>query len=213
MTGAERPGSREAEQVGGQAAGREVDQVSVSCVLNGVAAVLSGGVAEPATGALRRLGLYGVRETCSLGVCGTCTVLLDGDPVSACILPLYALEGREVLTVEGLESGGELSALQQQFIESQAFQCSFCTPGFLLSAQALLDSTEGALTDEQVAEGLQGHLCRCGCYETVKEAVHAVAARRGQSGGVAQRARPGQCGGVAEREQPELPERREGATR
>ncbi len=162
----------------------EGGKITVSCVLNGAKTDLCGEAAQPASEALRREGLFGVRETCSLGVCGTCTVLLDGEPVSACILPFYALEGSEVRTVEGLESGGRLSALQQQFIESQAFQCSFCTPGFLLSAAALLDSTEGALTDEQVEEGLQGHLCRCGCYETVKEAVRAVAARRhGQDAG------------------------------
>lgn len=154
------------------------EQTTVACVVNGEDTVLTGGIVEPATGALRRQGLYGVRETCSLGVCGTCTVLLEGEPVSACILPLYALEGREVRTVEGLETNGQLSALQQQFIDSQAFQCSFCTPGFLMSAHALLESTTGALTDEQVEEGLQGHLCRCGCYETVKEAVRAVAAGR-----------------------------------
>lgn len=170
-----------ADQAIGGDLGQRAGQATASCVVNGVETVLEGGLAEPATGVLRRLGLYGVRETCSLGVCGTCTILLDGEPVSACILPLYALDGREVRTVEGLESEGQLSTLQRQFICSQAFQCSFCTPGFLLSAQALLDATEGPLTDEQVVEGLQGHLCRCGCYESVKEAVRAVAARRQES--------------------------------
>jgi aerobic-type carbon monoxide dehydrogenase small subunit (CoxS/CutS family) len=156
----------------------EVHEITVTCVLNGAETALTGPPMAAATVALRARGLFSVRETCSLGVCGTCTVLLDGEPVSTCILPLYALDGRDLLTTEGLERDGQLSPLQEQFIESQAFQCSFCTPGFLMSAQALLDRTEGELSHDDIEEGLQGHLCRCGCYETVKEAVSACAARR-----------------------------------
>lgn len=156
----------------------EADEISVACVVNGVETVLTGPPMAPMSGVLRARGLFSVRETCSLGVCGTCTVQLDGEPVSTCILPLYAVDGREVRTTEGLAGDGELSPLQRQFIESQAFQCSFCTPGFLMSGQALLDRTTGELSDDQIEEGLQGHLCRCGCYETVKEAISACAARR-----------------------------------
>lgn len=152
--------------------------VEVTCTVNGRTRRITGEPTAPALTALRGLGLRSVRETCGLGVCGTCTVQLDGEPVSACILPLYALDGRVVLTTEGLAGNGELSELQQQFIDSQAFQCSFCTPGFLMSGTALLDSTEGELTREQVTEGLHGHLCRCGCYVAVTEAVRACAARR-----------------------------------
>jgi aerobic-type carbon monoxide dehydrogenase small subunit (CoxS/CutS family) len=152
--------------------------LAIGCVVNGVPTRLVGSAAAPASFALRAQGLFSVRETCGLGVCGTCTVLLDGEPVSTCITPLFALEGREIRTTEGLEEQGQLSDLQQQFIDSQAFQCSFCTPGFLLSGSALLERTQGELDDEAIEEGLQGHLCRCGCYETIKEAVRTCAARR-----------------------------------
>ncbi|WP_214367783.1 (2Fe-2S)-binding protein [Pseudonocardia sp. H11422] len=154
------------------------DESSFSCVVNGEHTILTGGDTTPAIVALRAHGLFSVRETCGIGVCGTCTVLLDGEPVSACILPLYALDGHTVQTAEGLEEGGELSDLQQQFITSQAFQCSFCTPGFLMSGQALLERTDGPLDDEAIEDGLQGHLCRCGCYAAIKEAVRECSAAR-----------------------------------
>ncbi len=153
------------------------DEAAISCEVNGVETVLTGDPAAAAITALRARGLFSVRETCGLGVCGTCTVLLDGEPVSTCILPLFAVEGRSLRTAEGLEAlDGRLSPLQEQFIESQAFQCSFCTPGFLLSAQALLD-TGVEMTDRAIEDGLQGHLCRCGCYATIREAVRACASR------------------------------------
>ncbi|MFE4540990.1 (2Fe-2S)-binding protein [Arthrobacter sp. NPDC056727] len=154
------------------------DEITVTCRINGGEATLQGDPAGSTVSALRARGLYGVRETCGLGVCGTCTVLLDGEPVSSCIVPLYALDGRNVQTVEGAANGEELSDLQKQFIESQAFQCSFCTPGFLASAQALLDQTEGELSWQEVEEGLQGHLCRCGSYEAINEAVRTCSRNR-----------------------------------
>jgi aerobic-type carbon monoxide dehydrogenase small subunit (CoxS/CutS family) len=127
---------------------------------------------------LRDMRIFSVRETCGVGVCGTCTVLFDGHPVSTCILPAYALDGREITTAEGLAEGDELTDLQRQFIEKQAFQCSFCTPGFLMSAHALLSESDGALSREEVVEGLQGHLCRCGCYRAILDAVQETALRR-----------------------------------
>lgn len=163
----------------------DANEVAVRCRLNGNETEFVGAATQPAVQALRSRGLYSVRETCALGVCGTCTVLLDGEPVSTCILPLYALDGRDVRTTEDLEQGGQLSELQEQFIESQAFQCSFCTPGFLMSAQALLDRTTGELTAAEIEEGLQGHLCRCGCYASITEAVSACASRRCGTGGPA----------------------------
>ncbi len=158
---------------------------SFTCTLNGVVTELVGDPAAPATAALRDRGLVSVRETCGLGVCGTCTILLDGEPVSACLTPLFALDRRTARTVEDLEDGGRLSDLQQQFVESQAFQCSFCTPGFLLSGSALLDASSGHLSDDEIEEGLQGHLCRCGCYDSIKEAVRTCASRRASGGGPA----------------------------
>ena len=158
-------------------------QQAFDCTVNGTPTRLVGSPEAPASIALRARGLFSVRETCGLGVCGTCTVLLDDEPVSTCITPLFALEGRSVRTAEGLEEGGRLSDLQQQFVESQAFQCSFCTPGFLLSGTALLTRLDGELDDDSIEEGLQGHLCRCGCYDSIKVAVRTCAARRAQPGG------------------------------
>lgn len=154
------------------------DSISARCEVNGVLVEWTADPMRSAVTVLRGRGLLSVRETCGLGVCGTCTILLDGEPVSACILPLYAMDGRSVRTVEGLADGGQLSDLQEQFIARQAFQCSFCTPGFLMSATALLDAADGPLDDRAVTEGLHGHLCRCGCYAAIKEAVLACAARR-----------------------------------
>lgn len=154
------------------------EDIEVTCELNGRQTTLSGQATTAMVTVLRSNGLLSVRETCGLGVCGTCTVQLDGHPVSSCILPLYAVDGRSVRTTEGLEQDGQLSDLQQQFIDSQAFQCSFCTPGFLMSATALLEASDEELTATQVTEGLQGHLCRCGCYVAITEAVQACAARR-----------------------------------
>jgi len=156
----------------------QFEPLSVTCTLNEIETTLSGDSTAPVVTILRSRGVFSVRETCALGVCGTCTVLMDGEPVSTCILPLYALEGRAIQTAEGLECDGSLNELQEQFIDSQAFQCSFCTPGFLMSGQALLDSSSGYLSDAEIEDGLQGHLCRCGCYLAVKEAVSACAARR-----------------------------------
>jgi carbon-monoxide dehydrogenase small subunit len=154
------------------------DQITVTCLVNGAETTLTGSPAKPVSVALRERGLFSVRETCGLGICGTCTVRLEGEPVSTCILPLYALDGRSVQTAEGLAADGQLSPLQEQFIRSQAFQCSFCTPGFLMSGQAMLEAVPGELTDEILEEGLGGHLCRCGCYAVIKEALLSCAVRR-----------------------------------
>ncbi|MEV5396916.1 2Fe-2S iron-sulfur cluster-binding protein [Streptomyces cellulosae] len=159
---------------------RNSDEMSVTCVVNGVQTALTGDPAAALSTVLRANGLFSVRETCGLGVCGTCTALLDGEPVSTCILPLYAVQGRSVQTAEGLADDGRLTELQQQFIEKQAFQCSFCTPGFLMSGHALLESAGGRqLSEQEIVDGLQGHLCRCGCYASIKEAVGACGGRAG----------------------------------
>ena len=160
----------------------QIDTIEICCRINGSSKNLTGISTEPATKILRDLGLLSVRETCSLGVCGSCTVLLDGEPVSTCILPFFALDGKEVTTVEGLETDGQLNELQTQFIESQAFQCSFCTPGFLMSGQALLDGSSGELSRTDIEAGLQGHLCRCGCYAAITEALTACSQRRVATG-------------------------------
>jgi carbon-monoxide dehydrogenase small subunit len=126
--------------------------------------------------ALRRLGLLSVREACGLGLCGSCTVVMDGRLVSSCLVLAGAADGAAVETVETLPANGELHPLQRAFVEATAFQCSFCTPGFLLAARALLDENPAPTADE-VRHYLAGNLCRCGSYVKIEEAVLAAAER------------------------------------
>ena len=119
----------------------------------------------------RQLGLFGAREGCGVGMCGACTVLLDGHPVSACLLLAPLAGGREITTIEGLVApDGSLDPIQQAFIDHNAFQCSYCTPGFILAAKSLLREQPDA-TEEAVREFLSGNLCRCGCYAEIVAAV------------------------------------------
>lgn len=122
-----------------------------------------------------QLGLMGAKEACGQGECGACTVLLDGQPVTSCLVPALKAQGREVLTVEGLASGGELHPLQKAFIEHGAVQCGYCTPGMLMSAKALLDRTPHP-TEEEVKEAISGNICRCTGYVKIVEAIKAAAA-------------------------------------
>ena len=115
--------------------------------------------------ALRREGLRSVRETCAIGVCGACTVLLDGEPVSGCLTLVASVAGREITTVEGLD---EADPVLRAFNEARAFQCGWCTPGFVLTVKALRPG-------EDVRAALGGNLCRCGCYVKIEEAVRACA--------------------------------------
>jgi aerobic carbon-monoxide dehydrogenase small subunit len=121
-----------------------------------------------------RLHLTGTKVSCDVQVCGACTVLLDGLPVSACTLLAYEARGREVLTVEGLASAsGELHPLQHAFIEENAFQCGFCTPGMLLAAKSLLDQHPDA-TETEIVEYMQGNICRCTGYRPILAAIQRV---------------------------------------
>lgn len=117
-----------------------------------------------------RLGLKGTKEGCGVGVCGTCTVLIDGRPVSSCLTLAVNVAGRRVRTVEGLSADGRLHPVQQAFLEATAFQCAFCTAGMIMATTALLESHPDAATDE-VKDYLAGNLCRCGTYEEVLQAV------------------------------------------
>jgi carbon-monoxide dehydrogenase small subunit/isoquinoline 1-oxidoreductase alpha subunit/xanthine dehydrogenase YagT iron-sulfur-binding subunit len=120
------------------------------------------------------LGLTGPREGCGVGMCGACTVLVDGRPVSGCLLPAALAEGYELTTIEGLEGpNGELHPIQQAFVDHTGFQCSYCTPGFILTAKALLDEQPNA-TREQATQYLAGNLCRCGSYVKILDSVEAA---------------------------------------
>jgi len=127
------------------------------------------------------LGLYGTKHGCELGECGTCTVLLAGRPVLSCLTLPVECEGRAITTVEGLARDAELHPLQAAFAELGAAQCGYCTPGFLLVAEALLREKPAASRSE-IAEALAGNLCRCTGYLKIFEAVELAAARmRGEA--------------------------------
>jgi len=123
-----------------------------------------------------RLGLTGAKRSCDVQVCGVCTVLLDGQAVSACCTLAYEARGREVTTIEGLAAGGHLHPLQEAFIAHAAVQCGFCTPGMILTAATLLQDVP-APTPEQVKAYLKGTLCRCTGYWKIIEAVVAAGRR------------------------------------
>ena len=122
------------------------------------------------------LGLPGTKHGCELGECGTCTVLLEGRPVLSCLTLPVECEGREITTVEGMAVGGALNPLQETFAELGAAQCGYCTPGFLLVAEALLRERPNP-TRPEIAEALAGNLCRCTGYLKIFEAVELAAGR------------------------------------
>ena len=128
-----------------------------------------------------QLSLTGTKCGCNNGVCGSCTVLIDGLPVRACLTLAVAATDREITTIEGLETGGELHPVQRAIIEHQGMQCGFCTPGMVISAKALLDRNPNPTLDE-IREELSGNLCRCTGYVKIADAVLSLAdAERGRN--------------------------------
>lgn len=118
----------------------------------------------------KRLGLHGVKVSCNEGECGACTVLVNGEPVTSCIMLAAQADGKEILTIEGLGTPDSLHPIQEAFIEEQGFQCGFCTPGIILSTKVLLEKNPDP-TPEQISEALSGHICRCGAYAHIIRAV------------------------------------------
>lgn len=121
-----------------------------------------------------KLFLTGTKEGCGEGECGACTVLLDGNAVHACLTPALELEGREVITIEGLSDSGELDILQKCFVEEIAVQCGFCTSGMIMSAKALLLHNRNP-SKEEIREALSGNICRCSGYGQIVKAVQRAA--------------------------------------
>lgn len=121
------------------------------------------------------LGLTGAKYGCGEGQCGACTVLLDGQPARSCLVPLSALEGVPIGTIEGLAQDSVLHPIQQAFLDEDAMQCGFCVTGMILEAVALLKRVPNP-TEEQIAQGLQGHVCRCCVYPRIVAAVKRAAA-------------------------------------
>jgi carbon-monoxide dehydrogenase small subunit len=124
------------------------------------------------------LGLTGTHLGCEHGVCGACTVLVDGEPARSCLMLAVQARGADVLTIEGLALGGQLNPLQQAMMDSHGFQCGFCTPGFLMQITALLSDSPDP-TEAEIREGLSGNLCRCTGYESIVNGVLRAAGHDG----------------------------------
>ena len=149
--------------------------VSIHLIVNGERHDLTVGATETLVSVLRdRLGMTGTHKDCCMGICGSCTVLVDDRPVSSCLLLAAQIDGQSVRTVEGLERDGSLSPLQEAFLTFGAVQCGYCTPGFLMTATALLEENPHPSRAE-IVEALKGNLCRCTGYKKIVEAVEAVA--------------------------------------
>ena len=127
-----------------------------------------------------QFGLFGARESCGQGLCGCCTVLVDGQPVSGCLSLAVFLDGSDVVTVEHLSEAGQLDPVQRAFVECDAFQCGYCTPGFVLMTKALLRQNPDP-DDQQIKDYLVGNLCRCAAYPEIVNAVR-MAARESKAG-------------------------------
>ena len=148
---------------------------SIELNVNGARSVVTTDPGTPLIYVLRNdLKLKGTRFGCGAGVCGCCTVLLDGRGIQSCNTPLSAVEGREVTTIEGLANDGQLHPVQQAFHENHALQCGFCTPGMIMQAASLLNENPDP-SDREIRDGLEGNLCRCTGYQNIVKAVRQAA--------------------------------------
>jgi len=140
------------------------------------------------------MGLVGTKKGCDRGQCGACTVLVDGERINSCLTLAIMQEGKNITTIEGLSEGEKLHPVQEAFLECDAFQCGYCTPGQICSATALLDEIEvgqisavtvgnalpaGDLSDDEIRERMSGNICRCGAYPNIVKAIRQVLDRRG----------------------------------
>jgi carbon-monoxide dehydrogenase small subunit len=158
---------------------------NIRFTLNGTAVAATVATHESLVEVLRdRFDLFGARESCGQGLCGCCTVLIDGQAISSCLYLAVFADGAEVLTVEGLARDGQLDPVQQAFIEAGAFQCGFCTPGFILMTKQLLDAIPSP-DDDEIRHYLSGNLCRCGTYPQIIAAVKLAARKRAAGQAVA----------------------------
>jgi len=153
----------------------DIPVIDIALVLNGKPEAATIEPRELLIDVLRsRFGLTGTKRSCDVEVCGACTVLLDGLPVSSCTTLAADADGREVLTIEGLASNGELDRVQRAFVEHGAMQCGFCTPGMVMAVKALL-ALDPHPSEESIRRFLSGNICRCTGYVKIFEAVKALA--------------------------------------
>ncbi len=156
--------------------------IPIRFTLNGEIISLKVGAGETALSVLRnRLFLKGTKEGCGMGECGACTIMVNGKSVNACLMAAPQLDGRSVMTVEGLGRKEELHPLQKAFLKHHGVQCGFCTPGLLMSAQALIMETPDP-TCGQVVEAISGNLCRCTGYQQIVDAIYEGAKKTGGEG-------------------------------
>ncbi|MEA1927849.1 MAG: (2Fe-2S)-binding protein [Candidatus Auribacterota bacterium] len=152
-----------------------MENVQVKFILNGEAVEVS---APPSLTLLKllreRLGLTGTKPGCERGECGACTVLLDGDPVNSCLILAPQVEGREIITIEGIADGDKLDPIQEAFVSESAVQCGYCIPGMIISAKALLNRNPHPDRDE-IKRAISGNLCRCTGYAKIIKAIEVVA--------------------------------------
>lgn len=147
---------------------------NISMEVNGKAYSIEVDIRESLLEVLRnRLQFTGVKQGCSVGECGACTVLIDGLPVDSCIYLAVWADGKKITTIEGVSKDGELSKVQQAFVDEGAVQCGFCTPGLVLTATSLTDSGR-EYSDEEIKREISGHLCRCTGYNKIFNAVKKV---------------------------------------
>ena len=158
-------------------------QVAVSFLLNGDSVSLAVEPRETLLSVLRdRLGLRGVKQSCDVQVCGVCTVLVNGDPVSSCTTLAFEVDGKQIETIEGMSVDGQLHPIQAAFVDCAAIQCGFCTPGMVMSTKALLREHPDP-SRETIAAYLGGNICRCTGYWNILDAVEDAARRVREMGG------------------------------
>lgn len=148
---------------------------TISFILNGKETELVTDPTQTLLWVLRnQLGLTGTKYGCGIGFCGACTVLIDNEPVRSCMLPVSEVKGKSVITIEGLATNGELHPVQKAFIDHDALQCGFCTPGMILTAAGMLMKNPTP-TRQEIIEGLEDNLCRCGAHTRIIDAVMSAA--------------------------------------
>jgi aerobic carbon-monoxide dehydrogenase small subunit len=153
------------------------DKIAVSFTVNGTPAEIDVAPETALVDMLRDgLLLKGAKRSCDMQVCGACTVLVDGAPVSSCTVPAFEVRGKSVTTIEGVAADDRLSGLTRSFIENAAIQCGFCTPGMVLAAKSLLDANPDP-TEDEIKDYMRGNVCRCTGYKKIVEAIQEAAGK------------------------------------